>query len=300
MSFKLECRSDTISVGSSSNSVWLRDLAFIDQPHTKAQKQVSILSLSSSFVMLAAAAADSSEVILMLMDVQYGVVLHSTTLPTPTSMSKSEARFSVRLEKGNASQALLILSTLPGGEGPGQQRSSVFVVPFTIPERSTIANAMAGAVVGCPWLAPSEPLADDESEGISSKSQLLDRMKTAMEENKPLDADVAFFRWLKPRESLTETSVKGDNQVDGAEKEDMEVEKGEVKTKSKSSKVSASRSQSRFPAVDTAYYTRSRARNHILIMTSSRRSCRLCFRSTNLRNNYILPKSAAFLSRSAL
>ena len=175
--------------------------------------------------MLLAGITASSEIILLLVDTQYGVVLQSTKLPIPPSVAKDATSLVLQLERASRTQALLLLSPRARGKTREQIRSSVFTVPFTVPERSTIANVLATTdAVDSQWLVMSDHADDDETDEDATKSQLLDRVRVAMEENKPHDADAAFFTWLRPREMQPLLGAKEGKECEADEDVEMEKE----------------------------------------------------------------------------
>jgi hypothetical protein len=197
---------DGISVDLSphSDSIRLASLTFISpsQPH-RGRNEVSLLSLGSSHVLLAAiSTASTPEIVLLLWDLQYSVLLASHTLPIPSNLSHSkDSNVHLDLIAANSVQALLVLSPtrIPDTKShtsSAPSRSSVLVVPFAVPATSTIANAMGRAEDGLKWLdrASSSPQPNPPDIG-SDREKLLDTMRTAMEQNRPAIANAAFFEW---------------------------------------------------------------------------------------------------------
>lgn len=213
-------------MASSSNTAWVDKLAFVGQSAFDAKNQVSVTSLSSSFVLLAGITT-SSDIALLLADIQYGVVFQATKLPIPASVTQDASSFALRLERASSAQALLILTPRSIRAASAQPRSSVFVVPFSVPERSTIANALVMADTDSPWLVASESILgdDDETDEEAAKRLLLERVREAIEENRPLDADSDFFKWLRPREIQALDSAKDDKRGDDEVNGDVDMDK---------------------------------------------------------------------------
>jgi hypothetical protein len=98
-------------------------------------------------------------------------------------------------------------------------RSSVLVLPFTVPQTSSIANAMGRGAAGTKWIAQD---AVDSRTGLApapydaARTKVLTTMRAAMEKNLPQAANVAFFEWEKRERAAgdpTGPSASGENTV---------------------------------------------------------------------------------------
>jgi hypothetical protein len=127
-------------------------------------------------------------------------------LPIPASLSDAkDGAIRLTLVPTSTSQALLLLSpnssTLDRkSQTPSTLRSTVLVLPFTVPQTSSIANAMGRGAAGTSWIA--QDVADSRSGSIpapydAARSKVLTTMQAAMEKNLPQAANVAFFEWEK-------------------------------------------------------------------------------------------------------
>lgn len=110
------------------------------------------------------------------------------------------------------SQALLVVSlsslSINRSKSKSKSRSgtaatTIFVVPYVVPQTSTIANAMGRAGASAQWIASQE---DDEptnetGDGVmysgmdTSRREVLKEMRDAIEAKRPQAANDAFFRW---------------------------------------------------------------------------------------------------------
>jgi len=171
----------------------------------RATGAVSLLSLGSSFVLLAGITTHAPELVLLLWDLQYSVVLASHSLPIPPYLSYNKEGVNLSLAPASSSQALLVLT--PQSPKPqSTSRSSVLVVPFTAPLKSTIANAIGRASSGIKWLVQSESVGERPIQELSiDRREVLKKMRTAIEQNWPEAADTAFFDWYERRKSAMET-----------------------------------------------------------------------------------------------
>ncbi|OCB87528.1 hypothetical protein A7U60_g5433 [Sanghuangporus baumii] len=181
---------------SASPPLRLKSLDFISEKKHRSPS-VSLLSLGSSFVLLASTTL--KEIALLLWDIQYGVLLHSTILPIPSTLDSPPNGISIQLERGSGSQALLILSPISANpKNNTQQRSSVLVVPFSVPERSTIASALGKADLGAKWLGTAS--SRQEGEDVFGAEIMLTQLKEAIDNNRIKEGDGIFFNWISERD----------------------------------------------------------------------------------------------------
>lgn len=190
-----------------SDAKQLQGLDFLKQSKiTKESKKggASLLSLGSSFVLLASLSS-SKEIALLLWDIQYGVLLHSHTLPIPSALEKDSRPLSISLVQGNKTQAILVLSPKASIESTPQIKASVFVVPYSVPKSSTIAGVLGQAGKANPWLAPQKlpvsTLSNNLSEkDVKQKEELLERLGMLFKEGNVVEAEALFFGWMGPKD----------------------------------------------------------------------------------------------------
>ncbi|KAI0254799.1 hypothetical protein BJV78DRAFT_1183009 [Lactifluus subvellereus] len=168
-------------------------------------RAVSILSLRSSHVLLCGV-MQSQDLVLLLWDLRYSVVLASHRFPTPANLSTSKG---VSLDLVPALDTLVLLSVSSGLlDKSSQSCSAVFVVPLTAPATSTISNAMGRASSSARWLAKPNALPNDHTQNASldhDRRDLLDKLRSAIRQNRPEAADSAFFEWLENHSGSTTT-----------------------------------------------------------------------------------------------
>lgn len=200
-----------------SNPLTLANLRFISDKRTKSavqRRQVSILGLNSSYVLLAGVTKDSNaEIALLLWDIQYGVLLHSHSLPIPSTLDGDSLSFSAKLVQGSLTQALLLLSPVAPKTKHAQLRTSVLVAPFSVPETSRLADALGRAKAGVAWLASEDlsstpPANSTQADITKSQNDLLQRLQELVEEEKMEDADNLFFNWVRANTEPAERRVK--------------------------------------------------------------------------------------------
>ncbi|KAG6897610.1 hypothetical protein C0992_013050 [Termitomyces sp. T32_za158] len=211
--FELEPKDDnSIEPISISESFRLTGLSFISK--VSSSEEVSLLSLGSSHVLLSALTdTPAPEIVLLLWDLQYSVLLASQSLPIPSTLSQAkDVTLKLKLVPASSSQALLVLSTHTADARPKPEgtpsRSSVLVVPFMCPETSTIANALGQASSGAKWMAQAASSSLAAPSHDPSRTKVLSTMRTAMAKNLPQAANVAFFEWEK-RESEASKNEAG-------------------------------------------------------------------------------------------
>jgi hypothetical protein len=158
---------------------------------------VSTLSLGSSFALLCGGLAQSQDLVVLLWDLRYSVVLASHRFPIPNNLTASKAGISLKLTPTSNTQVLLSLSSRSQGKS-SKSRCAVFVIPVTVPTTSTIANAMGRASSSAKWLvAPNGgPLSVSFS---SDRHDLLNKLRSTIRQNDLEAADSAFSEWLETK-----------------------------------------------------------------------------------------------------
>ena len=238
LNFQLDYTGDSLVPVSHSDSMYLASLTAISSLSLlRSRDELSLLSLTDSHVLLAAITRDPTpEIVLLLWDLQYSVLLASHSIAIPSSLSYSkDTGIQLDLVATTSSHALLVLSPSqhPSSSSRGKiaettsttsPRSSVLVVPLLVPATSTIANAMGRANDGLKWLSPSSKLSanpgspnDDDDEAGHEK--LLHTMRTALEQNNGKMANDDFFKWERDEFAR----LKATNQGGGAKVRKNEV-----------------------------------------------------------------------------
>lgn len=174
----------------------------------RSSRPVSILSLGSSLVVLCSGISQSQDLVLLLWDLRYSVVLASHRFSIPTKLSTLKGNVSLGLIPASNTLALLSISSVLVNKSP-KTSSAILAVPVTVPATSTIANAMGRASSSAQWLAKSETLSNGHVPHVpfdSDRRDLLDKLKAVLRQNNPEAADSAFFEWLEKR-SRSSTTV---------------------------------------------------------------------------------------------
>ncbi|KAG5648709.1 hypothetical protein DXG03_000056 [Asterophora parasitica] len=179
----------------------LSGLSFISNP--QRSEEISLISLNSSHVLLSAVTVSHNpEIVLLLWDLQYSVLLASQALPVPTTLVQAkDVTINLTLVASSSSQVLLLLSPHTSNATrkvqPSSSRSSVLVVPMTCPAVSTIVNAMGQASAGAKWIHQAESSSCSAPTHDTARTKVLATLRAAMDKNLPHAANVAFFEWEK-------------------------------------------------------------------------------------------------------
>ena len=178
----------------------LGDLSFLSSSN---ETEVSILSLTSSHVLLASFTGPTSgrKIALLLWDLQFSVLLASRTVPIPSNVGGDKLALSL-VDAMPSSNVLLVLTPSPShperrkSSGNTSATSIVLVVPIVVPPSSSVANAMGKAFAGVAWLA-KEHGSEGPVQHEPGRRKVLSEMRSAMEKNRPQNANDAFFTWEK-------------------------------------------------------------------------------------------------------
>jgi gephyrin len=202
-----------------SSPIQLKGLSFINSPSTsplkKSQAQrtakkpytvPSLLALTSSHTLLASP-TPQGEIALLLWDTQYSILLASHLLPIPSSLNSQPSSLDTALLspsaagiKAGSQQAILIVSqSLSDADGKTPRKSNIYVVPYSIPVKSTLANAIGRSNAGARWLENGDSTTTDVlvSPQEAARSKLISDIRTAVEQNRPEAANELFTKWEK-------------------------------------------------------------------------------------------------------
>ncbi|KAI0375953.1 hypothetical protein BV20DRAFT_985175 [Pilatotrama ljubarskyi] len=187
--------------------------------------EASLSALTSSHVLLAAISAGAqAEIVLLLWDLRYGVLLAQQTIPVPSTLPRPKktgaiVRLSVSpvsaptLSAGKAStvqlNGLLVLAPSPERDAQSDSspaRSTLLVVPLSVPANSTIAAAMGHANAGLHWLAKQGQGHGAQAQGQRGAEMRPDARKALKEMKASINgsaggnvagAETVFFEYLK-------------------------------------------------------------------------------------------------------
>nr|GAT53704.1 predicted protein [Mycena chlorophos] len=186
-SFQIEATSDGITVFEAAQAISLTGLTFIGGDDNE---EISLVAINTSLVLLVGVALSPRRVVLLLWDLQYAVLLASHTFSIPSALSSlPQISITASVTQSSSPQALLLLSAASGDSAPPKSaRSSIFAVPITCPNSSTLGSAMGRAAAGAQWLTL---LASEET----SRTKVLRSVQQALAKKDAAAAEAAFFAW---------------------------------------------------------------------------------------------------------
>lgn len=177
------------------------------------------LAVGSSHVLLAATTTDDKpELVTLLWDLRYSVVIGSFSRPLPTlGTTSSDHTVALGLVAGRPSQVVLVVSpsvSPPTRKGKAKASSSaalratVFLVPCNVPTRSSIASALGHAESTAPWLAPepTSPVPDPSNEFAvleAKREEMLNALEVAMTQASKEAIEKIFFDWSAQEAAAT-------------------------------------------------------------------------------------------------
>ncbi|KAM5534801.1 hypothetical protein V8D89_011517 [Ganoderma adspersum] len=217
--------SSSLSIIQAAEPLRLQGLTFIGSTRTS---EATLAALTSSHVLLSAVTSGSPmEIVTLLWDLRYGVLLAQQSIPVPSTLprpKKHGAVLHLQVSPPSASgsnstkasavsmNAILVLHPSPEREhqaesGSAAARSSVLVVPVTVPLKATIAAAMGKANAGARWVStkPSGPQGQGQvshggPELSANARKALREIKTATDgsaNGSTIAAETVFFEYVK-------------------------------------------------------------------------------------------------------
>jgi len=144
----------------------------------------------------------------MIWDLQYNVLLACETMPLPNTCRKNATKLQLQLVAASTSQALLILSYPPNSEAERQEKgtppqSTILVIPYQVPPKSTIVAAMQRGSAGDVWLQKDTHTKDEELGGMpSSEREVIIEMKAALSKGNSELAYTAFRSHMRRQAPL--------------------------------------------------------------------------------------------------
>lgn len=99
------------------------------------------------------------------------------------------------VKAGTQLATLVVSQSASEADGKTPVKSSIYVVPYSVPARSTLANAIGCASAGVRWLASSG--SGEKSQNVSPQTKLVANMRTAVEQNRLQAAIALFTEWEK-------------------------------------------------------------------------------------------------------
>ncbi|KAI0331319.1 hypothetical protein GY45DRAFT_1336311 [Cubamyces sp. BRFM 1775] len=214
--------SSSLSIVPAAESLRLQALTFTSPARIG---EASLSAITSSHVLLAAIATGSqTELVLLLWDLRYGVLLAQQAIPVPSTLPRPKKTGAfVRLTASPAPaqdskagkvatvqmNGLLVLAPAPDRDVEADNtpaRSTILVVPLSVPATSTIAAAIGRANAGARWLL-NKPAPAPQGQGRTGAPEISLNARKALNEMKAsingsaggsvAGAETAFFEYVQ-------------------------------------------------------------------------------------------------------
>ncbi|ESK81645.1 rna binding protein [Moniliophthora roreri MCA 2997] len=196
-SMELKSVDDKLSLTALPDTLRLStSLSFISSAQ---EKEVTIISLGSSHVLIAGLTKDR-DIALLLWDLQFSVLLASRTIPLPSTLSSDKIAFQLADAMTSSSVLLVLSPQMPSSDrrkSSSSASATVLVVPVVVPPTSSIINAMGRAAGGAAWLAKEEGVGPSAEPYDAGRKKVIADMRSAMNSSRPQNANDAFFTWEK-------------------------------------------------------------------------------------------------------
>ncbi|CAK5279326.1 unnamed protein product [Mycena citricolor] len=184
----------------------LKSLSFVDTAvKGSLDGEISIIALNTSLVLLAAiTTSPSRNVVLMLWDLQFSVLLSSQVLSIPSALSTLPKLYISLRPTQMSSHAILVVSPPPSAEVSKSARSTIYAIPLVVPKMSTISMAMGRASAGSQWTVQD----NEDEEPTSGKGKILQQVRESLSKNDIKAAEQAFFDWEAAQTKTQESTVE--------------------------------------------------------------------------------------------
>ncbi|EIW61588.1 uncharacterized protein TRAVEDRAFT_69910 [Trametes versicolor FP-101664 SS1] len=229
--------SSSLSVSSAAEPLRLQALTFTSPGRAS---EVSLAALTSSHVLLAGVSSGSpTEIVLLLWDLRYGVLVAQQAIPAPSTLPRPKKTGAIiRLSASSVPSAdasnksavhlngLLVLAPAPDRDPQAEStpaRSTILVVPLTVPATSTIAAAMGRASAGARWISTKLPpnAANPGPRGPEmspAARKALKEMRASINVSAAgnvAGAEAAFFEYFKPDNSRKAVQASNADAAEG-------------------------------------------------------------------------------------
>lgn len=175
---------------------------------------MSISCLGSTHVLVVGFDKVNADIVLLIWDVQYGVLLAEKKILKPNAFSViSPDLLQLSLTSCDTTQTLLSISSTKSGSKKNASaiglKAIVMIIPHSIPASSSLAGALGRATSSEKWLAPV-PL--DTASGSNSRDDgreaMLASVTDAIESGQADVADRIFFEWEAEQRALVKALAK--------------------------------------------------------------------------------------------
>lgn len=174
-----------------SENLHLQRLAILTT-QKPSREGISLVSLGTSLVLLAAVVRGTEELSLQIWDLAYGVLLTAQAMPIPSAIPFPHLSLSVT----NEGQVLLTVSPSSSFEKSiTPKRSTIHIVPVDARLKSSIAAALGKTALTAEWLMPKE--SDHRKTKEDDKStKIISNIQASLRKNNAQKAEQAFLEWV--------------------------------------------------------------------------------------------------------
>ncbi|KAI0650437.1 hypothetical protein C8Q79DRAFT_1083841 [Trametes meyenii] len=231
-SFSLSTSSTSaLTVSAAAEPIRLQALTFTS-PGRVAEG--SLCALTSSHVILAGITSGSPvEIVLLLWDLRYGVLLAQQALPIPSTLPRARKTGAIvrltclpvsAMRKAATIQLNAVLVLAPSPERDAQAdsspaRSTILVVPLSVPASSTIAAALGRANAGARWVSAKYVASTLPSQHPRGAPEMSTAARKALNEMRAsvngsaggsvAGAETVFFEYAKQEQKGKRPAVPG-------------------------------------------------------------------------------------------
>ena len=195
-----------------------------------SRHQSTIYALTSSHVLLASiTSSQPPEIIFLLWDVQYSVLLTERRHPLPPYLSGlSLDNLQLTLSIASKSLALLVVRPYITKAEKEKQlatgvKSLVLSIPYSVPESSSLKNALGKAPFTQKWISSSK---GGMPAYHGAAQDILKKLEQTLKDGHIEKAEEAFFEWLETQARHSSSGVQKNGTGDN-EESDVGTSEGE-------------------------------------------------------------------------
>ncbi|KAG6373762.1 hypothetical protein JVT61DRAFT_5904 [Boletus reticuloceps] len=160
----------------------------------KPKESFSVVSLGTSFVLLAALVEGTQDLSLQMWDLSYGILVASQSMPVPSGIPFAHLSLAV------ADEGQVLLSASPSSIHEKSSRSSIHIVPIDARLKSTIAAALGKMAQTTEWLRPKASK-DQGSQEDDASAKIISDIRASLKKKNAQKAEQAFLGWVSSHSS---------------------------------------------------------------------------------------------------
>ncbi|KAG9317778.1 hypothetical protein JVU11DRAFT_1998 [Chiua virens] len=181
-----------------SENLHLKRFSFLGYKSPRERNSLSVVSLGTSLVLLAAVVEGTGDISLQIWDLAYGVLLSAQSMPIPSSLPTPH----LRLTAADEGQVLLTVSVSDSRDSRvSPKRSSIHVIPVDARLKSSLAAALGKTGLTTEWLAPRKASRREEPEEVDRSAKILSEVRDLLKRSFPQKAEQEFLKWVNSHSS---------------------------------------------------------------------------------------------------